>query len=40
MSDELKLHAIDPMVQLEYWNTLGFRVPKFLEKFDQALADN
>lgn len=30
---------IDPMVQLEYWNTLGFRVPKFLEKFDQALAD-
>lgn len=31
---------IDPMVQLEYWNTLGFRVPKFLEKFDQALADN
>lgn len=30
---------IDPMVQLEYWNTLGFRVPKFLEKFDQALAE-
>lgn len=31
---------IDPMVQLEYWNTLGFRVPRFLEKFDQMLTDN
>jgi hypothetical protein len=28
---------IDPVAQLEYWHSLGFRVPKSLEKFDQAL---
>jgi hypothetical protein len=30
---------IDPIVQIEYWTTVGFRVPKSLEKFDQALAN-
>lgn len=29
---------IDVSIQLEYWLTLGFRVPKSLEKFDEALA--
>lgn len=28
---------IDPLVQIEYWSTVGYRVPKSLEKFDQAL---
>lgn len=29
---------VDPLAQLEFWYTLGFRVPKSLEKFDQALS--
>lgn len=28
---------IDPLSQLEFWYTCGFRVPKTLEKFDQQL---
>jgi len=26
---------IDPAAQLMYWQTLGFRIPAYLEKFDQ-----
>lgn len=29
---------IDPVSQLEFWYAVGFRCPKSLEKFDQALA--
>lgn len=28
---------IDPVSQIQYWQTVGFRLPKNLEKFDQAL---
>ncbi len=28
---------IDPTIQLEFWYACGFRVPKFLEKYDQQL---
>lgn len=28
---------IDPIIQIQYWQTVGFRLPKSLEKFDQAL---
>lgn len=27
---------IDPAIQVQYWRALGFRVPKFLEKFDTS----
>jgi hypothetical protein len=30
---------IDPMTQLEFWYTTGFRCPKSLEKYDHALAN-
>lgn len=30
---------IDPISQLEFWYAVGFRCPKSLEKFDQALAN-
>jgi hypothetical protein len=31
---------IDPTVQIQYWRTLGMRIPKFLEKFDTASGDH
>lgn len=30
---------VDPSVQIMYWETVGFRIPKFLEKYSQSLAE-
>jgi translation initiation factor 2 alpha subunit (eIF-2alpha) len=30
---------ISPEVQIHYWRELGFRLPKFLEKFDQGTTE-